>query len=273
MKLIVKPFSIIGWVVLGIIENAFTTHFVLPKLTLVIGSILKKKLTFSVFMPIQSGPFISSSIFIVFNSINKLSLLFFHHDFLRLNLSFSFNIALSYLSFKVFSLIIIIFKLIDWLSCWFGFCFEVFNWIKNGLSLRVHKSIFRWLIKGSMLEFVYILEILTNHLQQLGISIETVLVVCWILRSHWNQHLGTLVNWLFEVTMRGSMRNNLKWFLDGSSWFLTRRLVLVIHLIVVGESFTKRLSLLWKLTIFLCHHGSFSSALVSLLKIILLRFF
>ena len=65
MKLTVQPHAVIGWLVLSVVENAFSVYFIVFELALVESSIVKEQSTCSMFVSVEELAFILMAIFIM----------------------------------------------------------------------------------------------------------------------------------------------------------------------------------------------------------------
>jgi len=166
VELIVRPLSIVSWVILVVVEHTFSVHLVLLELSFIICSIFEHQLALTVLFTIESSSFIPASILIWLDCKNKIVFFLLHHHSWRGQLRYSFRSLFNRPGLSQCNFV----ELFDCSGWSFGFSFKVFDWIEDRLSLRIHKSIFRGFIESAMLELIDILEILFDHLEEFWIS-------------------------------------------------------------------------------------------------------
>ena len=83
MELVFIPLSLVGRIVLAVVKSAFSIHFVLLKLALVVGAVFEDKLAFAVFALVKSSAFVSSTVFISLDHINQMLFVLLHSQFSR----------------------------------------------------------------------------------------------------------------------------------------------------------------------------------------------
>ena len=162
VELSIQPHTIIGWLILSVVENAFSIYFIVFELALVESSIVEEQSTCSMFISVEEMAFILMTIFVMNFAESGLffrAFLFIPAELIRYLLNAVVLLERMDGSGAGFNIFMFFVK------------FDILDRFEDAITFGIQKAIFDSFFQGTLFQFIYIFKIFSDHLQKFRISI------------------------------------------------------------------------------------------------------
>ena len=170
VELVIEPLSIVCGAIGRIIKHSPAGHLVLLELPLVVSPILEHELALTVLAALQSCPLIPPSVLVSLYGHHQLLFLLEHSPLAGLmghRRSFVLELRLQFPELRLGGLE---HATVGHTRLWLHF----WDWVSEGEGLLLEIAALACFVKSALFQFVDVLQVLADHLQQPWISVEAV---------------------------------------------------------------------------------------------------